>query len=167
MELRHSDVGRTSRQSNMGTVDDTAFVFIIRGAINVRSGAMSVQPSLSLRLDLEVQRMCCCVRFVRPPTCGCYRALYIVSVVRLSYVVHYVQTPETPLSFTDARSPLRYSTPGKKSHQSLAMSRLSRSSRAPPIEHAISGHSHNTGCYAGDSKITPLAPCTFSSSSVK
>jgi len=114
MELRHSDVGRTSRQSNMGTVDDTAFVFIIRGAINVRSGAMSVQPPPSLRLDLEVQRMCCCVRFVRPPTCGCYRALYIVSVVRLSYVVHYVQTPETPLSFTDARSPLRYSTPGKE-----------------------------------------------------
>lgn len=45
MELRHSDVGRTGRQSNKGTLGDTlAFLFlVVRGAMKLRSGgAMSL-----------------------------------------------------------------------------------------------------------------------------
>lgn len=52
----------------------------IRGATKLRSGAVSSrrrmqQRSPSLRLDLEVQRMCCRVRFVRPRPTTCGRLL--------------------------------------------------------------------------------------------
>ena len=92
----------------------------IRGATKLRSGAVSSrrrmqQRSPSLRLDLEVQRMCCRVRFVRPRPTTCGRLLpSFVYRVRPS-VSHVVcaNTGNSFLSFTDAcHSPI-HSTPGK------------------------------------------------------
>ena len=107
MELRHSDVGRTGRQSNKGTVGDTAsFLVPHRQRCHEVKERRRDEPARLRYVWVWKCRECVVAfaSFVTDATWGCYRALYIVSVSSL-HMKYTMRKHRKLLSFTGARHP--------------------------------------------------------------